>query len=280
MVVPKPNVQSPVIIKFSTPGALLDLLAGFSAQRTQDNVLVSPSYGGTQLLELLNLFGGGNVATLIIPPSGEYFDGVRLTIQTPVVGVTRKATYYYAFYITPPQENTIEFCEDFPVPLTIPNYQSGYTYKVYNAETDGVEFTSMTTNTNTIPLESNLGPGTYTYWVEALENNLYPSGRTEYTVTVHPKPTVASITGANHVCESEDISLTSTTTGGIWTSSNETVATIDPTSGQVHGVTPGVVSIRYTVTDTETDCPAFQEKEITVYPKPGRPHMTISGVID
>ena len=181
----KPTPNSPLIIKFSTPGSLLDLLGGFSAQRTNNNTFVPPAYGGAGLLNLLNLFGGGNIATLVIPPTGVQFDGIRLTINT-TLGLGRQANYYYAFYITPPQlsHSVISICEGEASAITITNFQSGYTYRLYDAQTGGNQI--IATNTDTAPISSSLGVGDY--WLEARENVFYPSARVMVTVTVHSKP--------------------------------------------------------------------------------------------
>lgn len=63
------------------------------------------------------------------------------------------------------------------------------------------------------------------------------------TMTVNPIP--AAITGAFTVCPTNTTSLTSTTPGGIWTSSNTAVATVS--SGTVNGITPGTSTITYSV---------------------------------
>jgi uncharacterized protein YjdB len=64
------------------------------------------------------------------------------------------------------------------------------------------------------------------------------------TVTVNPIP--SPITGANHICAGLTTTLSSATTGGTWTSSNTSVATIG-TTGTVNGVAPGTTSITYTL---------------------------------
>ncbi|MBX2907164.1 MAG: Ig-like domain-containing protein [Taibaiella sp.] len=63
-------------------------------------------------------------------------------------------------------------------------------------------------------------------------------------VTVAPTP--ASITGATSMCMGGSISLSSSTTGGTWTSGNTSVATIGST-GVVTSVAPGTTTISYTV---------------------------------
>ncbi len=67
-------------------------------------------------------------------------------------------------------------------------------------------------------------------------------------ITINPLPNSGSITGADSLCVSSTISLTSTgTSGGVWISSNPSIATVNAT-GIVGGVMAGSVSIKYKVT--------------------------------
>ncbi|RAJ77558.1 gliding motility-associated-like protein [Chitinophaga dinghuensis] len=70
------------------------------------------------------------------------------------------------------------------------------------------------------------------------------------SITVTDKPTVAAITGPTSVCANDNITLTNTTTGGTWTSSDDLIATIDPSTGVVSGIAAGTVTITYTVSNT------------------------------
>ena len=68
-----------------------------------------------------------------------------------------------------------------------------------------------------------------------------------FVVTVNPLP--AAITGASSVCVGQVISLSSTTGGGVWTSTNPGSATVDA-SGNVTGVAPPSTVISYTLPAT------------------------------
>jgi uncharacterized protein YjdB len=59
---------------------------------------------------------------------------------------------------------------------------------------------------------------------------------------------IAPITGNFVVCAGSAQPLSSFTTGGTWSSSNTSVATVDATSGVVTGNAPGTATITYTVT--------------------------------
>ncbi len=62
-------------------------------------------------------------------------------------------------------------------------------------------------------------------------------------VTVYPFP--APIGGTFSVCVGNTTTLTDAVTGGLWTSGDVTVATIDPASGLVSGISPGTSPITY-----------------------------------
>ena len=65
-------------------------------------------------------------------------------------------------------------------------------------------------------------------------------------VTVDALP--ATISGVTTICSGGSTSLTDPVTGGYWSSSDATVATVDPFSGIVTGGSPGTATINYTTT--------------------------------
>ena len=69
--------------------------------------------------------------------------------------------------------------------------------------------------------------------------------RRTQVVTVNAAPT--AILGATGVCVGGTTTLTDTTTGGTWSSSNTAVATIDGTTGVVSGIATGTSLISYTL---------------------------------
>lgn len=72
-----------------------------------------------------------------------------------------------------------------------------------------------------------------------------PSGcGTSAVITVYAPP--AAITGTTHICQGATTVLSSSTAGGVWSSSNPSVATVTG-SGAVNGVSSGAVSISYTL---------------------------------
>ena len=73
------------------------------------------------------------------------------------------------------------------------------------------------------------------------------TGLDTQSVTVTPLPNAGFISGASTLCQSGSVSLSETVTGGVWSSSPSTVATVNA-SGVVTGLSGGVVVIAYTST--------------------------------
>ena len=107
----------------------------------------------------------------------------------------------------------------------------------------------------------------YTY------SNMCGSATSTYAITVNPQPVAGNITGPASVCETAGISLADVTgdAGGAWTSSDNTLATVDA-SGNVTGVLAGSVTISYT---TSTVCgSASATYAVTVNPQPNAGTIT------
>src|SRR6185437_10936940 len=88
-----------------------------------------------------------------------------------------------------------------------------------------------------------------------------------FTITVNPLPTVNAITGTMNVCVNSTTSLSDGTSGGTWSSSDPTIATIDAT-GQVTGVKAGTVTILYTTAPDASGCTNSASATVTVYALP------------
>ncbi|MEZ7516744.1 hypothetical protein, partial [Flavobacterium frigidarium] len=69
------------------------------------------------------------------------------------------------------------------------------------------------------------------------------------TVTVSA-PVAQTVSGTNTVCVGNTTTFSSTTSGGTWTSATPAVATVNPTTGVVTGVSAGTSLINYSVTTT------------------------------
>jgi hypothetical protein len=89
------------------------------------------------------------------------------------------------------------------------------------------------------------GSTTVTYTV----TNLCGTSSVSTTLYVGNAPSAGLITGFDTVCAGSTTALSNTAApGGVWTSSSDTLATID-TNGVVHGIAAGFMIVTYTVTN-------------------------------
>jgi len=88
---------------------------------------------------------------------------------------------------------------------------------------------------------------------------------TTTVVTINPLPHAGPITGSNTACPGTTTALADITSGGVWTSSNNMVATVGST-GIVTGAGAGTTTIYYTTTNSCGN--ASSSRIITIYPIP------------
>lgn len=113
------------------------------------------------------------------------------------------------------------------------------------------------------------------------------------TVTVGTLPAAGTIIGEPSLCEGQTMGLSSTVSGGKWTTSPTAIATIDSASGVLTAVSAGVVVVSYTTTNncgstsatmtfTVNACPnevkilTGTEADITLHPNPAKENITIT----
>ncbi|MBX2907560.1 MAG: Ig-like domain-containing protein [Taibaiella sp.] len=142
---------------------------------------------------------------------------------------------------------------------------AGSTLTLSNTVTGGTWSSSATAvatvATSGVVLGVTAGTATISYVV----NNGCGSAVATQSLTVNPAPNAGAITGGSTVCAGSTRSLSNSVSGGSWSSSNASVATVG-TSGVVSGVAGGNVTISYTVTN---GCGAVSAtKAITVNPLP------------
>jgi len=130
---------------------------------------------------------------------------------------------------------TTTFCDGQNVVLSSNDAASIQWYK------DGNSITNATSQTYTAT-----SSGTYKV-VKTSSNNSAASN--EIIVTVNALPTLSAITGTLSTTVGNSATLTNTTTGGVWSSADNTIATIS-NSGVVSAVKVGVVTITYTFTNS------------------------------
>jgi trimeric autotransporter adhesin len=108
-------------------------------------------------------------------------------------------------------------------------------------------------------------------------NYVLPSGCSTY-ITVNPLSQPAAITGVMAICTSGTTTLSSTTTGGTWSTADGAIATIGATTGVVSGVSAGTATMTYTAS---TGC--IRTAVVTVNAQPaastGNTVMCVGGFV-
>jgi len=128
---------------------------------------------------------------------------------------------------------------------------------------------SWTNNQNT-PAITVSSSGNFAYTIT--DANGCSSTSTPTAVTVTALPVVPAIQGANSVCSGSTTVFTNPTSGGAWTSSNASIAAVDPL-GSINGTGVGSATISYQL--TANGCSATSTKVINVL---ANPVATVSAV--
>ena len=148
---------------------------------------------------------------------------------------------------------TTEICQNAVAPdITFTNpqaYPVTVTYNINGAASTTINIGASTTATISVVTGT---AGSFIYTLESVD---YQSGTTcsntisgSATVTIDPLP--AAITGLSNVCEGSTITLSDATLLGTWSSATPGVATVDPATGVVTGVSAGTSVISYIITVT------------------------------
>jgi trimeric autotransporter adhesin len=129
-----------------------------------------------------------------------------------------------------------------PAPITgVTSACTGNTITLADSVTGGT-WTSGATSVATVGATSGIVGGVGTGTVVVTYANT--CGNATASLTVNSSTPVA-IAGPTAVCTGSNITLTDATSGGTWTSSNPSVATINPSTGVVTGLTVGTTNIAY-----------------------------------
>lgn len=155
-------------------------------------------------------------------------------------------------------------CTGASVTFSAPSGYSTYIFTVNSVVVQSGAQANYTTNT--------LNNGDVVQ-VEITDANSCSNVLAPVTITVHAYPVVPAITGATNVCLHSSITLQNTLAGGTWSSDDNSIASIHPTTGVVTGINTGTVTIRYSYTNAN-GCTTQESVQITVN---GLPTPTLNG---
>ncbi|WP_075349019.1 PKD-like domain-containing protein [Algoriphagus marinus] len=93
-----------------------------------------------------------------------------------------------------------------------------------------------------------------------------PAPQTNISITVTSPPDAGTLSGTQEVCEGGTRTFSSTVSGGTWSSGNPAVATVNPITGVVTGVSAGSAILTYTVAGSGGCANDFETRSITVTP--------------
>ena len=153
----------------------------------------------------------------------------------------------------------------------IPPYTFTYTIN------GGSPLTISTTSGNSVSVLHNTNvSGVFVYnLINVSSNGCFQQLNISQTVTVTAPPSAGTLSGNQNICIGGTTTFSSTVTGGSWTSSNTSIATVNATTGVVTGVTAGTATITYTVTGTGGCADATATRTVTVTAPPSA--GTLSG---
>ncbi len=215
---------------------------------------------------LLNGIGGGvwsstNTSIVPVDPANGTVDGLASGTANITYILSTGCASAHPMTVNPvpsgtggPQEVCIGLCE------TLVNITPGGTWS-----SDDITIATIDSATG---VYCGLDGGT-TGLTTTIRYSLGSGCNSSVVITVNPLPD--DITGTPQVCEGLTTTLYDSYSGGVWSSSNPSLANIDASTGVLSGVFAGTATITYTL---PTSC--LKTKEVTVNPLPS----AISGLTD
>lgn len=185
----------------------------------------------------------------VTPPTGVISSPVNGAITGPTSFQVCAGTGPFSFHILPTSPDPL-----LNIKVTAAGIPAGATFNVINDSTPNPDATFSWTSTS-------VAPGLYTIFVTMKDDQCPISGTNTiaYSITIN---SLADIAGTGVLCAGATTTLTNTTAGGSWSSSNTAIATVGSGTGIVTGVAGGTVTISYSVGT------CFKTTVVTVNPQP------------
>ncbi|MFM8494912.1 MAG: Ig-like domain-containing protein, partial [Planctomycetia bacterium] len=140
--------------------------------------------------------------------------------------------------------------------------------------------TAVATVNATSGVVTGVSAGTATITYTVLGTGGCADATASRTITVTAAPIAGVLSGNQTICAGSSSPFSSSVGGGIWSSSNPAVATVNASTGLVNGISGGTATITYTVTGTGGCSDATATRTITVNPRPAAPLISLSSTSD
>ncbi len=156
---------------------------------------------------------------------------------------------------------TIAYCKNAASSALTATAATGSSLIWYTASTGG-------TGSSTAPIPSTASAGTQRYYAASIISGCESESRLAFAVTVNEGPSLSAIGGGSAVCMGSSLALTHATSGGTWSTTTSSVATLS-SAGLLTPVSAGSAIASYTV--TSNGCPSTVSATITVSAVPAAP---------
>ena len=260
---------------FGFPGVLSVSDIGANDILQSNNSSVNNVNGWTRLTFNFNSGNGGQRFLYI---GGITNEDINLTLSGLTVpqpcppnpapsNLVYNSTYYYIDNVSlVPADSigTLTLPEQICITETLPDLTN-----FLNPAPDGGTFTGNGVTGNTFNA-STAGVGTHTI-TYTYTNNLGCQTQITDTIIVVPGNNAGTLSGNQSISIGQTTTIASTLTGGIWSSNNNTIATVS-NNGIVTGINDGTAVISYTV-NTNSNCPP-DIKTITITVQNPNPNCT------
>ncbi|MBP6031842.1 MAG: LamG domain-containing protein, partial [Crocinitomicaceae bacterium] len=212
-------------------------------------------------------FTNGSTNTATYTPSAADISAGTVTLTVTVVGTSTMSDNIVLNFTTPPSAGTLSGTQAICVgsTTTFASTVSGGAWTTSNVAI-------ATVNSSGVVSGASAGTATITYTKTGTGGCANVTATR--TVTVTAATSAGTLSGTQAICVGSTSTFASTVSGGAWTTSNASVATVN-SSGVVSGAGAGTATITYTVTGTGgcADATATRTVTVTAAPSAG----TLSG---
>lgn len=165
-----------------------------------------------------------------------------------------------------PTSNTtaISYCKGDAAAALTATAASGSSLVWYSVSTGG-------TGSSAAPIPSTISTGTQQYYAASIISGCESESRLAFAVTVNEGPSLTAIGGGSAVCLGSSLTLTHATSGGTWSTTTSSVATLS-NAGLLTPVSAGSAVANYTV--IANGCPSTVSATIAVSAVPAAPTVS------